>query len=141
MHTVTERFIDMYHQLNKDNLSPLKRVYHDEIHFVDPLHELQGLSKLEDYFAAMYANVSSIEFQILETFDVNDNGFVYWNMRFAHKQLNQGKDIWVKGHSHLRFRDDKVIFHQDYFDSAAMLYRQIPILKQMIKVIDNRVTN
>ncbi|WP_105169582.1 nuclear transport factor 2 family protein [Pseudoalteromonas sp. T1lg23B] len=141
MHTVTARFIDMYQQLNKDNLSELKQVYHDEVHFVDPLHELQGLDKLEDYFCAMYANVSSIEFQILETFDVSDNGFVYWNMRFAHKHLNQGKDIWVKGHSHLRFCDNKVIYHRDYFDAAAMLYRQIPVLKHMIRIIDNRVSS
>ncbi|MCF6434379.1 MULTISPECIES: nuclear transport factor 2 family protein [Pseudoalteromonas] len=141
MHTLTERFIDMYQQLGKDNLSVLKQVYHPQVHFTDPLHALQGLDKLEDYFAAMYANVSSIEFQILDTFDVNDNAFVYWDMRFTHKHLNQGKDVWVKGHSHLRFSDNKVIYHHDYFDAAAMLYRHIPVLKHMIKLIDKRVAN
>ncbi|MBD1584049.1 nuclear transport factor 2 family protein [Pseudoalteromonas sp. S16_S37] len=140
MHNVIARFIDMYNVLSADNLSPLEQVYHDDIQFIDPLHKVNGLSQLRAYFANMYANVRSIHFDITETFNVEDNGFVYWQMRFQHKRINGGKEVVVNGHSHLRFKDDKIIYHQDYFDAAAMLYRNLPLLKQLIGFIDKRAT-
>ncbi|NOU50320.1 nuclear transport factor 2 family protein [Pseudoalteromonas sp. JBTF-M23] len=138
MHNVIARFIDMYNLLSADNLSPLELVYHKDIQFIDPLHHVTGLSQLKSYFANMYANVQTIHFDIKETFDIEGNGFVYWQMRFQHKRINGGKEVVVNGHSHLRFEDDKIIYHQDYFDAAAMLYRNIPLLKQLIGFIDKR---
>ncbi|CAH9065256.1 hypothetical protein PSECIP111854_03639 [Pseudoalteromonas sp. CIP111854] len=138
MHHVTARFIDMYNQLNANNLALLQQVYHRDIHFVDPLHDVKGLCALESYFANMYANVSAIEFNIIETYDIEDQGFVYWEMHFNHKKLNRGKDIQVNGHSHLKFCDDKIIYQQDHFDAAAMLYRNIPILGHLIRFINRR---
>jgi hypothetical protein len=140
MHPIIERFIDMYSKLNARNLSPLKDVYHDEIVFRDPLHEVSGLHGLTHYFSNMYANVSEIEFAIHDSYSIDDMGFLYWTMRFRHKKLNGGKEIKVDGHSKLSFLDNKVVFHQDYFDSAAMVYRQVPILKRVIGFIDKRAT-
>ncbi|BBN83299.1 transcriptional regulator [Pseudoalteromonas sp. A25] len=138
MHSVISRFIDMYDVLSADNLSVLEQVYHQDVQFVDPLHQVNGLTHLTMYFANMYANVRAIKFDIKDAFDIEENGFVYWQMRFKHKRINGGKEVIVNGHSHLRFKDDKIIFHQDYFDAAAMLYRNIPLLKQLIGFIDKR---
>ncbi|KAF7764595.1 hypothetical protein PCIT_b0633 [Pseudoalteromonas citrea] len=138
MEPILEKFIGMYDVLRADNVSVLDDVYHPEITFVDPLHSVKGLEALTSYFTHLYANVKSIDFDISACFTDGDNGFVYWRMRYVHPRLNSGKDVTVEGHSKLIFSEGKVIHHRDYFDVGELLYRQIPVLGSLIKVVDKR---
>jgi hypothetical protein len=61
-------------------------------------------------------------------------------MKYRHPKLANNKEITVKGHSHLVFNGDKIVEHQDYFDVGALLYRNIPLVGSVIKLIDKRAT-
>lgn len=133
-------FVGIYQQLNKQNLHLLDDIYHNDIHFSDPLHKVEGLSQLHNYFADLYSNVTECKFEITAEHCSGDDAFIYWIMRYSHPKLAGNKQITVNGHSHLTFSGEKIISHQDYFDVGALLYRNIPVLGSIIKLIDKRAT-
>ncbi len=55
-------FLSMYKSLNRDNLHILKTVYTEDVRFIDPAHEINGLEHLTNYFSALYQNLDSIDF-------------------------------------------------------------------------------
>ncbi|HEA17943.1 hypothetical protein LCGC14_2560880 [marine sediment metagenome] len=134
----TEKFIEVYQSLNKDNLFLLDDIYHQDIVFQDPLHQISGLTELTDYFSGLYSNLSYCKFIISDAISTDDKAFVYWTMQYAHPKLNGAQQISVAGHSYLRFAGEKIINHRDYFDVGALLYRHIPLLGSVIKYIDKR---
>ena len=120
MEPILEKFIGMYDVLRADNLSVLADVYHPDIVFIDPLHVVEGLDELTEYFQHLYVNVQSIEFDITDRYIKDNNGFVCWQMRYCHPKLNSGNEIVVDGHSKLTFLGGKVAHHRDYFDVASV---------------------
>ncbi|MBQ4833426.1 nuclear transport factor 2 family protein [Pseudoalteromonas sp. MMG010] len=137
---VLDKFIDSYQKLNKDNLTLLDDIYSADIVFVDPMHQVTGLESLRTYFANLYSNVSRCQFSICDSFTVQNDGFLYWTMQFSHSKLAHGETIYVQGHSKLKFKNDKVVEHRDYFNVADMLYKHIPILGNVINYIDKRAS-
>ncbi|MBQ4846820.1 nuclear transport factor 2 family protein [Pseudoalteromonas sp. MMG005] len=140
MGPILDRFIGMYDVLRIDNLAVLADVYHRDITFVDPLHQVEGLADLTQYFAHLYTNVSAIHFEIEDKVAIDNYGFVYWQMRYIHPRLNSGCDIAVNGHSKLMFKEEKVIHHRDYFDVGELLYRHLPVLGSVIKMVDRKAS-
>jgi ketosteroid isomerase-like protein len=138
---IIDAFIDMYQKLNKDNLSMLAQVYRDDIRFQDPMHHVEGIEALTDYFANMYQNVTHIEFDIKEVVISADKqqAALYWTMSYSHPKLSKGQLINVEGMSQLKF-SAKIFAHRDYFDLGQMLYEQVPFLGGLIGLLKNRVT-
>lgn len=133
-----KKFINVYQSLGVKNLHNLKAIYHSDIHFKDPLHDITGFNALEHYFSQLYTHVSSCQFIITEVVSDKENAAIYWEMNFTHSQLNKGKPVLVEGHSQLKGGDDGVYFHRDYVDLGAMLYEQIPLLGGVVKAIKKR---
>ena len=48
--TWLNHFISTYQQLSIDNLTSLDDIYHPQIVFIDPIHHIQGLEPLKNYF-------------------------------------------------------------------------------------------
>lgn len=59
-----KEFLNMYNNFNKDNLHLLATVYSENVQFIDPAHEINGLEKLTVYFATLYRNVESLAISI-----------------------------------------------------------------------------
>ncbi|MEJ6474689.1 nuclear transport factor 2 family protein [Pseudoalteromonas piscicida] len=136
----TQRFVAIYNEIDKHNLGKLADIYTEDVSFVDPLHSITGLDPLTEYFKGLYENVSEITFMVTSAYELNEVSFIYWTMTYQHSKLNGGKAISVDGHSRLSFVGNKVAQHRDYFDSAQMLYRQIPVLGGVIRLLDRRIT-
>lgn len=135
-----DNFITTYSKLGTNNLHLLKEVYHQDIEFIDPMHHLQGLDELLNYFDELYTQVSHCQFVVEEVLEAENEAAIYWTMTFCHQKLNKKRPIKVQGHSHIKNQDDKVIFHRDYLDLGAMLYEQIPLLGRLITSIKNRAS-
>lgn len=129
----------VYQQLNKSNLHLLSDVYHQEVVFEDAAHRLEGWHALERYFDALYTNVKRCDFDVIEHQQSGDNGFITWQMALEHPKLSKGAVIKVNGVSHLKFHQDRVIYHRDYFDLGEMLYEHLPVLGSVIKTIKQRL--
>ena len=58
------KFIETYQKLSTDNLHLLADVYHQDIVFIDPMHQLEGFEQLKNYFNELYQKLSYCEFNI-----------------------------------------------------------------------------
>ena len=103
-------FLKLYNQLDKSNLELLGEVYCDNIVFEDPLHRIEGLPVLTDYFANMYENLNQGQFDILTSFEQDNKASVYWVMTFSHKKIKQGQPLKVNGNTYLEFENGKVVY-------------------------------
>ena len=53
---------------------------------------------------------------------------------------NQSRPISVNGVSLLTLKDDRVVYHRDYYDMGEMVYEHVPVLKRVIHYIKKRLT-
>ena len=131
--------VDLYHKLDKHNLHLLNEVYHPEVVFEDSAHRLEGRRALCEYFQTLYANVTKCEFIIHEQQQVGDSGFITWSMELQHPKLKSGQPILVNGASHLKFSQEQVVYHRDYFDLGEMVYENLPLLGVLVKAVKQRL--
>jgi hypothetical protein len=133
-------FLEVFNVLSSDNLHRLEEIYTSDIQFVDPAHEISGIDNLRDYFAKLYANVTSVNFDFHEVVSDGQSGYVQWDMHFVHPRLQGGQPITVPGASFLRFSDaGKVSYHRDYFDLGSMLYQHLPLIGSVVRAINRRL--
>jgi len=126
--------------LDKHNLERLNSLYSPDIQFTDPLHQVQGLPRLREYFNELYANVSQLQFVFSGMDQVGDGqGYLRWTMSYRHPRLNAGQTIHVDGCSHLLWRNGRVYLHRDYFDAGALLYQHLPIIGRVIAWLKRRI--
>lgn len=134
-------FVDIYQKLSTNNLDLLKNVYHEDVTFIDPIHQIQGFNNVFQYFQDLYRNVSTCNFTITNVIVEHEQAAIYWEMTYLHHKLNQGKLITVHGSTHIKGQDDKVIYHRDFLDLGAMIYEQMPFLGKLIKWIKIKVAS
>jgi hypothetical protein len=132
-------FANDFAALDASNLHKLKELYSYDVRFSDPLHEIQGLPALQDYFTALYANVSELGFTFHGYDQVQDGiGYLRWTMHYHHPRLRRGQRIDVAGCSYLLWHE-KVYQHRDYFDAGALLYEHLPIMGTAISWLKGRL--
>lgn len=135
-------FVEVYQKLSTDNLNLLEDIYHKNITFIDPIHQIQGFENVYQYFESLYQNLSSCEFIITDVIAgataETEQAAIYWQMTYQHHKFNQGKPVTVLGNSHIKGQGDKVIYHRDFLDLGVMIYEQLPILGKVIKWIKNK---
>jgi len=135
-----EKFCSVYRELNKDNLDMLELIYHPDIRFIDPVHEITGLNRMKSYFASLYQNVNSIRFEFTSRIQQDDNIALEWLMSIAHPRLNRGRMFMVNGMSRLHTTDSGLVdLHRDYFDLGAMLYEHLPLLGTVVINLKRRL--
>jgi len=141
MSSFLHRFAAEFASLDADKLGRLGELYSDDVHFTDPLHEVDGLAELQRYFAELYANVEQLHFEFISHDQVCEGqGYLRWLMSFRHPRLNRGQLISLEGCSLLRWNaDGKVVRHRDYFDAGALLYQHVPLLGSAIRWLQRRL--
>lgn len=134
-----QQFARDFAALNASNLDQLGELYTPDISFRDPLHKIDGLPALKDYFTQLYANVTDIHFEFHGYDQVAEGaGYLLWTLYCRHPRLNGGNTIRVEGCSHLLWRD-KVYQHRDYFDAGALLYEHLPLMGSIIAWLKRRL--
>ncbi|MER2493514.1 nuclear transport factor 2 family protein [Catenovulum sediminis] len=135
-----QQFFQMYRSLDKNNLHMLDKFYAETIEFTDPLHQIKGLVELKQYFSHMYQNVEDCDF-LLKTAQVHDGtAFIEWQMMLTHKTLAKGELIRLEGISVIKFKQEKIYSHRDYFDLSLMLFDQIPVIKRISGYIKRKAS-
>jgi hypothetical protein len=133
-------FKALYQTLNKSNIHDglISKVYRHDIQFKDSFHELDGINPFTQYCESIYENVIYSTFDFHDEMISEDQAMLTWTMNYAHPKLNGGKNIAVKGASHIRYTD-RIYLHQDYMDGGELLYEHIPILGWVIQKLKNRM--
>lgn len=136
-----QRFVDFFNGLTKDGLDKITQIYAPDIHFIDPVHEIHGISALKHYLAHGYERLSFAEFVPQQGCIVSQQGFLSWQMQLQHPAIAKGKLITVKGCSELRFKDEKIIYHRDYYDLTEMVYQHLPLISGVTKFIKSKMAS
>ena len=135
-----EAFCAFFNKLDKSCTRELYKFYTPDVTFIDPLHRIEGSRALEQYFAALYENVTACQFRFHERQVSGDQAFATWTMSLTHPRLDDGREIQVDGCSHLTFAaDGRVERHRDYFDAGAMIYERLPLLGGVIRLVKKRI--
>jgi hypothetical protein len=119
----------------------LSQVYAANIYFRDPFKEIHGLADFEAYLLRDSASVSQYTIDWQDVAKSNGDYYFRWVMIVKLKRDSRHKPpTQTCGISQIRFGPDgKVIYEQDYFDAAAFLYEQLPVLGGEIRFIKKRL--
>ena len=133
-------FADTFASLQADNLHRLAELYSEDVEFRDPLHEVHGLADLEHYFSELYQNLRELRID-LHGWDTagEDSGYLRWTLHYRHPRLAGGRPIALRGCSYLRWRQQRVYLHHDYFDAGALLYEHLPVFGGLIRWLKRRL--
>lgn len=134
--TIIDRFSRFYTDLASMQVSELANIYSTDVIFIDPIAEHKGLPAVEHYFAKLLKNAKFCEFDIHYKHKTDENGYVVsWTMSFTSSRINKGMPVAVNGLTVLSVRDEKIVFHRDYYDLGQMVYEHVPLLGRIIKRI------
>lgn len=139
MSAYLESFAERFASLDWQNLDTLEKLYSENVTFRDPLHQIDGLSALRLYFSGLYANAQDIRYVFAGADEVQPGqGYLRWSLAFRHPRLADGKLITLQGCSFLKWQE-RVHFHQDYFDAGALLYEHVPVMGGAIRWLKGRL--
>lgn len=132
-----------YAEMDKLELTLLDSVYSANIMFTDPVQTVQGLDALKSYLQNSVANVSYCHFVFEDEAFTETQGFLRWQMQFAHSRINSGNEIQLPGVSHLTFDPDSglIIRHVDFYDMGALVYEHIPVMGWLTRQVKQRIKN
>jgi hypothetical protein len=138
--TVPQKVRTMYMRFDKKILKTMLDIYSEDVQFRDPLHAVNGLNKLTEYFDGMMDDLLECRFEFHHSLEVIERGeaVLFWTMHYRHKKIAGGKPLQLTGNSHLLF-NDKVYYHRDYFDAGSMLYEHLPLLGIAIRYVKKRI--
>ena len=137
--SLVERLKSFYRELHAADLSKLHSIYAVNVNFRDPVHKIQGLVDLEDYFEALCLDLTDCRFEFLDELLSGNSAYIKWIMHFRHPKLGN-RLISVRGVSHLKF-SNRIEYQEDFYDMGAMLYEQLPLLGNVTRWLRHRLTN
>ncbi len=136
--TQIKNFVDNMNSLTSSNVSEvLEEIYTNEIEFIDPVKDINGLDDLTCYFANLYKSVNHCHFTINNYIPNGNQHSIEWEMKLKHQRLAKNKEITLDGASFIRFKNNKVCYHRDYYDLGALIYERIPILGLAVRTVRN----
>lgn len=132
----------LYLRFDQDALDRLEDIYAEDIHFRDPVHTVNGIDEMRQYFAAITTGLTEcrFEFHQISRLENDSEAVLFWTMHYRHPKLAGGKQLSLPGTSHVCFAE-KVFYHRDYYDMGAMVYEQVPLLGGVIRHIKQRLIN
>lgn len=131
------RFYQVYNQLHRDNLALLDELYEEDVIFEDPIHRLQSLQALRDYFTRLYSNVQHCHFEFQQACVSEHHAYTTWVMHVQHPKLNGGRRYKVEGTSFIQF-EEKIALHRDFLDGGQLLYEKLPVLGKLLQYVKQR---
>lgn len=132
-----ENFKKYFSQVDVNNNSLLTDIYSDNVVFTDPIHQIQGIKKLIQYFNKLNENLIEGSFFFTDVSINDDKAYLCWDMTLKLKKPK--KIINATGFSVLTFKEGKIIKQRDFFDVGELFYENIPILGSIVRYIKKKI--
>lgn len=136
-----ERFAAVYGELTHPEIGDrVARLYADPVYFNDSLKTFHSRAALVEYIEATGAMLENSTVKVDTVLRDRSEVFIRWTMEFSSSAMGREIRSESVGMTHLRFDDEgRVVLHQDFWDSAAGLYRNLPVVGYFLKQIDRRM--
>ncbi len=134
-----QRFNIFYAQYNAQQIaSGVRSLYANDAFFADPYHLVEGIDAIEHYFIAMAEPALSCHFDIGATQRAGNDYYCRWTMHLISRAAPD-ETITAQGFTHFRLNPEgKIVFHQDYWDTSALLDR-LPVVGFWTRLVKNRI--
>jgi len=135
------RVKSLFSDYRRENLSEnIRLVYAEEVYFRDAFKQFDRREAIREYMLAGLEPLEDAEFVFNNVARSNGEFYFDWTMRLDFKSTPTGSWEESIGVSRMRFDSQgKVIFHQDYWDPTDIVYRRIPIAKQLIGYVKKKM--
>lgn len=136
-----ERVESLFTNYTEDNLREnVTEVYAGTVYFRDAFRQFDRASEIRDYFLHGLSPLNAAEFDFRRIVRGGDEFYIDWVMRLDFKKTPEGSWEESIGMTHMRFNSEgKVIFHQDYWDPTDIVYKRIPIARQLINFVKKKI--
>lgn len=138
---LSARFAALYGDLSPDNVRAKARsVYAADAWFNDTIATEVGIDAIERYLLKTAEGAQSVSAKVEDVAVSGADCYVRWTMEVKTQNLAGGQPITTKGLSQLRFdADGKIVFHQDFWNPAAGIYQQLPVLGPAIRQVNRLI--
>jgi hypothetical protein len=133
------RFISFYADYTADTIqSEVEELYETDAFFADPYHLVEGIDQIKTYFIAMAEPALSCHFEVGDVQRAGDDYYCRWTMHLISRAA-PNETIRAQGLTHMRINETgKIIFHQDYWDTSALLDR-LPVVGFWTRLVKQRI--
>lgn len=131
----------LFEQYTEANLREnVQKVYAESVYFRDAFKQLSTAAEIEEYMVAGMAPIEGAEFVFNNVLRKGIDFYFDWTMRLDFKKTPKGTWEESIGMSRMRFNaEGQVIFHQDYWDPTDIVYKRIPIVRQLIAYVKRKL--
>lgn len=136
-----QRFESVYSDLtHRDVGRRMQTLYADPLYFNDSLKTIRQREMLVSYMSATGASLQESQIDIEHVLRDGRDVFVRWTMHFKASALGRPVESTSIGMTHLRFdAEGRIVLHQDFWDSAAGLYRNLPVIGYALQRVDRQM--
>lgn len=136
-----KRIEALFANYNRDYLKEnVTQVYAEKVYFRDAFKQFDRANEIRDYFLHGLEPLNAAEFDFRRIIRSGDEFYIDWVMRLDFKKTPKGTWEESIGMTHMRFNSEgKVIFHQDYWDPTDIVYKRIPVAKQLINFVKKKL--
>ena len=136
-----KRVESLFNDYCYENLSKnVTQVYAEKTYFRDAFKQFESAEEIREYMLSGLKPLEGAEFVFNRFARSGSDYYLDWTMRLDFKKTPTGTWEESIGVSHMRFNSDgKVIFHQDYWDPTDIVYRRIPVAKQLIAFVKGKM--
>ena len=113
-------------------------IFDEKVYFEDPFQKTYDLESFYKIYVHMYQSLYEPRFLVKEIALTNNVAYLQWS--FIYKTSKEAQIDDFTGVTRVEFNEDgKAISHIDYWDSSTNVYEKIPILKNILTYIKNRI--
>lgn len=136
-----KRVKSLFTNYTEDNLREnVTRVYAAKVYFRDAFRQFDHADEIRNYFLQGLEPLHVAEFDFRRMIRSGDEFYIDWVMRLDFSKTPEGSWEESMGMSHMRFNSNgEVIFHQDYWDPTDIVYKRIPVAKQLINYVKGKI--
>lgn len=138
-----EDFAAVYGNLTHPDIGQrVERLYANPVYFNDSLKTFHAREPLVDYMKSTADMLDDSSVEVQQVLRDGNDVFVRWTMTFASSAMGREINSESIGMTHLRFdAEGRIVLHQDFWDSAAGLYRNLPVVGYALKKIDQNMAD
>lgn len=139
-HHVLTSFKKFFEDFSPTKFTALANIYTDDVHFIDPITDIQGVDALKKHFISTGQGLIECQFNFISDMLIGNKATLEWGMTYAHPKLASGKPLYLAGCSVIAFNDEqRIYYHRDYYDMGEMVYEHVFILGGGIRLIKKRL--
>jgi steroid delta-isomerase len=135
-----DAYIDYFEKLNARSVRLIEKLAVPGMQFRDPFNDVAGIEQVEAILQKMFVDVQSPKFRVHDYAWGRDQRTAYIKWRFT-ATMAKGRQLDITGMSELYFNDNALVMtHIDYWDPAASIYEDLPLLGRAIRWVRGKIS-